>query len=282
MVLPIPTGQPAFDIRTFGSGQPVDLAAVREFMAATLEQMQDADLDLVETELEEKGRRMRALLRPEVLEDLSEEQLRRLLRSAFATRRRTDQILALAGITGIRTAIHGLLYGAGTVDLRFQQFVDALSDQTGVGRAAHLEPAHGSAAPAALTEGVFCDVGSELLHYVDPQQYWLWTRWLWDPRVGTGALPLVTLDECNLHGGTIGETYVNVGIATAFVRATGEAAGFTSLGRGPHAINVFLACVYAVYMYTTLRIRMTQEFTKIVPHLPELIRRLLGVWKMEI
>jgi hypothetical protein len=40
--------------------------------------------------------------------------------------------------------------------------------------------------------------------------------------------------------------------------------------------------VYAVYMYTTLRLRMTQEFNKVIPQLPELTRRLLGVWKMEL
>ena len=43
--------------------------------------------------------------------------------------------------------------------------------------------------------------------------------------------------------------------------------------------DVFLASVYGVYMYTTLRLRMTQEFSKIMPELDELLRRLLGVHK---
>jgi len=77
---------------------------------------------------------------------------------------------------------------------------------------------------------------------------------------------------------------MKVGVAIAFVRATGEAAGFSNFGvkNSPFGIDVFLSCVYAVYMYTTLRIRMTQEFNKVVPQLPELSRRLLGVWKLEI
>ena len=46
--------------------------------------------------------------------------------------------------------------------------------------------------------------------------------------------------------------------------------------------DVFLACVYAVYMYTVLRLRMTQEFNRIVPELPDLVRRLLGVYRPEV
>ena len=133
-----------------------------------------------------------------------------------------------------------------------------------------------------MPETLLCDLASELLHFTEPDTRWLWTRWMWDPRVGTGALPLVTMEEYDLHGQNAGETYMKVGVAVAFVRATGEAAGFAKFGMGnsPFGIDVFLACVYAVYMYTTLRIRMTQEFNKVVPQLPELSRRLLGVWKM--
>ena len=90
------------------------------------------------------------------------------------------------------------------------------------------------------------------------------------------------MEECDLHGRSVGEAYLKVGIATAFVKATGDAVGFSGLGSRPYGIDVFLACVYAVYMYTTLRLRMTQEFNKVVPPLPQLVQRLLGVWKLEL
>jgi hypothetical protein len=35
-------------------------------------------------------------------------------------------------------------------------------------------------------------------------------------------------------------------------------------------------------MYTVLRLRMTQEFNRIVPELPDLVRRLLGVYRPEV
>ncbi len=58
-----------------------------------------------------------------------------------------------------------------------------------------------------------------------------------------------------------------------------EESGWLSdhLGPGLLGTDVFLAAVYGVYMQTVLRMRMTKEFTNILPPLPDLIRRLLGV-----
>lgn len=275
------------DISLISSGQPVDMAAAQEFMTATLENIHREELFAVEAELQEKGRRVRALMHPDVLPTLTADDLLHLLRSIFATRRRARALLEGVGVEEMKAALARLLYDSATVDVRFQQFVEDMTEHFGDVRA--LRPrkssdsrARQSAEDAALNENVFCDLGSEVLHFTDPNQYWLWARWLWDPKAGTGALPLVTMEECDLHGRTVGETYVKLGVATAFVRATGDAAGFSHIGAGPFGIDVFLACVYTVYMYTTLRMRMTQEFNKVVPPLSEMIRRLLGVWNMEI
>jgi hypothetical protein len=269
------------------NGQPVDMAAAKEFMQSTLEKIGRVELNEVEAELQEKGHRLRAMLAPDVLPTLTEDKLRLILRAVFATRRRADAIIAAVDPDGIKEAAGRLLYGSDSIDVRFQQFVDIMSGFVGDVRI--LRPrkssdsrAKQSAEEAALQENVFCDLGSELLHFTNPDEYWLWSRWIWDPKAGTGAMPLVTMEEVDLHGHTVGETYLKLGVATAFVKATGDAAGFSDFGSGPFGIDVFLACVYAVYMYTTLRIRMTQEFNKVVPQLPELIRRLLGVWKLEI
>ncbi len=47
------------------------------------------------------------------------------------------------------------------------------------------------------------------------------------------------------------------------------------------AVDVYLAAIYGVYLYTVLRMRMTQEFNKVVPELPALVRRLLSVNRLE-
>lgn len=264
------------------TGQVVDTDTAREFMAQALENAERAQLGEIVAELEQKSARFRALLAREALAALADNQLRDLLRAVFATRRKANAILEVMGVEGLRQAIRDLLHGPASTQERFQSFVDSLSGYWGDVRLARKTlPGKGE---ADLPENILCDLASELLHFTNPDDRWLWTRWMWDPRVGTGALPLVVEDQYDLHGQDAGETYMKVGVAVAFVRATGEAAGFAKFGAGdsPFGIDVFLSCVYAVYMYTTLRLRMTQEFNKVVPPLPELSRRLLGVWKAEI
>ncbi|MEK7717520.1 MAG: hypothetical protein AAB322_07210, partial [Pseudomonadota bacterium] len=126
------------------------------------------------------------------------------------------------------------------------------------------------------------DLASECLHFTQPDHHWLWTRWMWDPIAGTGALPLVTTEGYRFEGTSPGDTYLHVGEAVSFVGATVEAAGLTQRARGPFGVDVFLVSVYAVYLYTVLRMRMTQEFNRVVPGLSDLSRRLLGLRTVEV
>ncbi len=255
-------------------------------MSQALEKIERAELGDIVAELEQKSARFQQWLASDSLANLEREQLRAILRSIFATRRKADAILDVIGVGELREAMGQLVAkrGDSSAPARFQIFVDSLSGYWGdVRLASKVLPGH-EAAGGHLPENILCDLASELLHFTQPDECWLWTRWMWDPRVSTGALPLVTMDEYDLHGRNAGETYMKVGVAVAFVQATGEAAGFAKFGvnNSPFGIDVFLSCVYAVYMYTTLRLRMTQEFNKVVPKLPELSRRLLGVWRAEL
>jgi hypothetical protein len=183
-----------------------------------------------------------------------------VLRSIFATRRKADAIIDGVGADRLAAEVHELLEGSAPVATRILRFDAAL-----VG-----------------FEDPGFDLPGELLHFTYPDRYWLWTRWMWDPRIETGSLRLVTMEELDLAGAGRGDTYVRVGEAVTFVHETGRAAGFTARGNPTFAIDVFLASVYAIYMYTVLRMRMTQEFNKIVPELPDLVRRLLGVYRPEV
>ncbi len=263
-------------------GQVVDTETAQEFMTQALEKVGRTELGDITSELEKKSARFRELLAPDSVKGLERKQLRWLLRSIFATRRKADALIDVMGVEGLCNSFEYLLYHPAQPQERFQGFVDCLSGYWGDVRLAH-KPLPGKE-DENLPENMLCDLASEVLHFTFPEERWLWTRWMWDPRVGTGALPLVVEDAYDLHGKDAGETYMKVGVAIAFVRATGEATGFSNFGvkNSPFGIDVFLSCVYAVYMYTTLRIRMTQEFNKVVPQLPELSRRLLGVWKLEI
>ena len=127
------------------------------------------------------------------------------------------------------------------------------------------------------------DLPFELLHFTSPERYWLWTRWIFEPEAGTGALTLLTTGESDLGAATTrGALYLNIGRAMALVEETGKAVGFSAVGPGPFGIDVLLAAVYGLYMHTILRLRMTPEFNRVTPALPDVVRRLLGVYHLEV
>jgi hypothetical protein len=103
---------------------------------------------------------------------------------------------------------------------------------------------------------------------------------MWSPRLRTGAVALVTT-EADLTGESPGATYLKLGRVLVMLRASAEAAGLLRPGDEPWDLDVLLACVYCIYLYTVTRLRMTQEFNRVIPPLPELVRRLLGVHRFE-
>jgi hypothetical protein len=240
-------------------GQVVDTEAAEEFMREVTARVSEADLATITEACRAKSDTFAALLADGRAAALGRDDLRRVLRNMFSTRRRADSIIDGVGASRLAFEIHELLDGDAPLATRFERFDAAL---------------------AGFEDPGF-DLPGELLHFTYPDRYWLWTRWMWDPRIETGSLRLVTMDDFDLAGGGRGNTYLRVGEAVAFVHETGRAAGFTAHGEGTFAIDVFLASVYAIYMYTVLRMRMTQEFNKIVPELPDLVRRLLGVYRPE-
>jgi len=225
-------------------------------MQQVLEKISRDEMEAIAAACDRKAARFGELLAPGPLDD---EGARALLGMMFGARRQADAILASLGSGGFGRAAADLVGGTGSISERFDAFAGSLQGYEDRGS----------------------DIAGELLHWSDPDRYWLWTKWMWDPRTETGSLRLVTMEEVDLYGATPGETYLKVGQAVAFVNETGRAVGFTAIGNERFGINVFLACAYGIYMYTVLRMRMTQEFNQIVPALPELARRLLGVYRLE-
>lgn len=242
------------------AGQVVDTPAAQEFMQEISKQISDEEFASIADRLQRKAEGFHSLMGHGNARSLDRADLRRVLRSIFSTRRKADKILDTIGEHELREAIGYLLDSKDDLPDRIER-MDLLL--------------------VSFPEAAF-DLPGELLHFTYPDRFWLWSRWLWDPRIETGALRLVIEEEFDLQGEIRGETYFKVGEAIAFVNETGKAAGFTAMAPGLMGIDIFLASVYSVYMYTVLRLRMTQEFTKIVPPLPQLVARLLGVHKMEV
>jgi hypothetical protein len=160
--------------------------------------------------------------------------------------------------------------------------------------------------PAAARIAVFVDklkmldtrlaleLATGLLHNIDPKDHWLWSRWLWDPTTGSGALPLLAGGTYNLVGvgagsapvfDNLADGYARVGAVTAMSMKFGEGTGLytnellSDEKRALFANCTFLACVYSVYMYGTTSWRLSREFNRLLPTLPGMARRLLGLKK---
>lgn len=237
------------------TGQIVDTPTAAEFLTQVLELTTRDDLSLIAADLVRKSDAMRAIAGDDPAA-MDADALRELLSWVFCARRRVEKLFAVVYPEELAVGIADLLHGPGGIAERFDAFQSLLAGRPEIA----------------------ADLPGELLHFLDPTRYWLWSRWMWDPDTEIGALRLVTMDEVDFDQGSAGQTYLAIGQALAFVEETGKATGFTTMGQGQFGTDVFLASVYGVYMHTVLRMRLTQEFTNIIPPLPALTRRLLGVY----
>jgi hypothetical protein len=140
----------------------------------------------------------------------------------------------------------------------------------------------------AMDTRLALELATGLLHNTFPNDSWLWTRWLWDPTTGTGILPLLAGSSHNLLATNIADGYARVGSVTAMSIKFGEGTGLwtdqlmKSEKRAQFANSAFLACAYTVYMYGSTSWRLSRDFNELLPSLPNMARRLLGLPKKEM
>ncbi len=140
---------------------------------------------------------------------------------------------------------------------------------------------------SALDTRLALELATGILANLAPEDYWLWTRWLWDPTTGTGILPLLAGSVHNLVATNIADGYACVGAVTAMTIKFAEGTGLwtpdlTAVGkRAPFANSAFLACAYSIYMYGSTGWRLSREFNDLLPSLPNMARRLLGLPKVK-
>ena len=239
----------------------VDSETALEFMKEATKLASSKDLEDLSERISKKSNLFGRLLLHEKLKELSQEEFELLVRQIFSIGRKSKRLISVNGFENLRGWIIELLYGEEQLEQRFNDFVQ------------HVQ---------GIEEKMRINFAGELLHFSNPSKYWLWTNWIWDPDANTGSLPLVIQEEVDLLGDTPGETYLLVGKAMVQVSLVGQQRGFSKVGQGSFGVDVFLACVYAVYMYTVFRVKLSDEFNRILPELPELTRRVLGVQKMEL
>ena len=237
----------------------MDSESALEFMKEATRLAKSWQLEDIGQRLELKSELFMSILAAEKMDLVSEEELGKVIGAIFSIRRKSKRLIKAYGFENLRLRIKNLLHSSDPLEKRFDDFVDSVQ---------------------VIEERMRINFASELLHFSDPEKYWLWTNWIWDPDNNTGALLLVMEEGVDLLGETNGETYAKVGEAMFQLNEVGHARSFTKMGRGLFGTDVFLACVYAVYMYTAFRIKLSEEFNRILPELPELTQRVLGVHKI--
>ncbi len=236
----------------------IDMEACQEFMKETLTRIRKEDLVYIAGLLEQKSDFLKEQLSKTNLPALTMEGLTVVFKNIFVTNRKTKLLFDTYSLEHYKNTFYALLYDELPVKERFQNFMDA-----------HKK----------LDTYLRYDLASELLHYTDPDKYWLWNRWVWDPEANTGAVPLVASENFNLSAATYGQMYMNVGKAIAFVHSMAEAVEFQFINRSLFGTDVYLSCVYVIYAYTIFKIKMTDEFNKVMPPIAEFSKRILGVHK---
>src|SRR3990172_8568547 len=103
-----------------------------------------------------------------------------VLDQVFTARRRLYPALESAGAAKVREALAQLRHDALPVAARLQAFVDAMPGTAGLDRA--------SLKAAGKLRRAAWDFAAELLHFSDPDQFPLMTRWVWDQATQSGAL----------------------------------------------------------------------------------------------
>jgi hypothetical protein len=238
----------------------VDSESALEFMKEATKLATSSELGDIGQKLEEKSRIFQSILNPKDIEHMREEDFSKVVGKIFSLRKKSKKLINANGFETLREMIVKLLYGKRSIEKRFNEFVDSIEK---------------------IDEKMCINFASELLHFSDPKQHWLWTNWIWDKSTNTGSLPLVIQDDVDLSGATNGDIYKNVGEAIKYLNTVGQSRSFSSIGKGLFGTDVLLACVYAVYMYTVFKVKLSQEFNRILPELPELTQRVLGVHNLE-
>lgn len=234
----------------------VDSPCAQEFLREATRLASSEELAGIGLALDEKSRKLRQTLAPEALSAAGAEELASVLARIFFLRRKARRFVEARGLERLREAIARLLHSDAPVEDRLESFVE------GVG---------------GLREPLLVALATELLHFTTPESFALWTPWIWDRSNGAGALPLV-LEAGQLETtGSLGRDYREVDLATLALTEAGQRHGFARVAHGPFATDVFLACVYGVYMRTVVTMRLSKEMNDVLPELGEMAQRILGV-----
>lgn len=210
------------------------------------------------TALNLKSALFQELLGESSVRDLTETAFLDIAAFVAPVRRRIAAAIAEDGFERIKLALVRLMEGAA---------LDARADER--------MAVFCAAFPPGKTHRWVRDLGAEALHFTHPERFPLMTRWVWDARVGTGALREIW------HADDVDAAQIEAGDRQAtFDTLSAEITGFLA-GEGvyrdlPFATDLLLAHVYAGYINDRGGQYLRSDFTSEVDPMHH-TRRMLGL-----
>ncbi len=240
------------------AGTKLDSFLIRDYLIKILSEGDEFVQDFYNSLLK-KSLIFQRLLSKERLPSLKKEEAEVILKLLFPSRRKYQRIIEETGLQRLREALSKLLYSEDSWEGRVKGFYENVR---GLDRKASE------------------DLGAEILHFVYPDRFILWTRWIWDPESETGAI--VFLKEEPPVGGKgremYGTTYEE--FKDIYLQIYESLEDFGVKVRGYLFVDMFLAMIYATYVdYMTLS---TMHSAKgFFPPAGIIAKRLLGVHEKE-
>jgi len=238
----------------------IDKLSSYDFIARVFDQVEPQTLRKLGVFLEKKSARFKLYFDISQIDQLDREKLLYVLGSVFSVHRKakkwSDEL-----ITDFIANTKQLLYDEKPLEEKFNAFCDFAGNEL-------------------LVKKPF-ELASEILHFSNPLKYHLWGKWMWDPKEKTGGIPLMVNEDFHLDDMTYGQQYLIIGKVIHQVDKIAHEIGIREPGNpktSDFEVDIFICAIFAVYMYTVTRMRMTKEFNTILPSMIELTERLLGVY----
>ncbi|MEM0016752.1 MAG: hypothetical protein QW232_08635 [Saccharolobus sp.] len=155
------------------------------------------------------------------LEINSEEDVRKLFEIIFYSKKHTKEVLEKNGIEKIKMAFQKIKEN----NLSYGERVKAFS--------------------SLLESEDIVDMAKEIIHFLEPSKYPLWTRWIWNPSKNSGSITYVLKDDVSLKSE---EDYFN---ALAELKEVLSVFGLDL--NNYYGTSIFLVYAYVRYLdYATL------------------------------
>jgi hypothetical protein len=167
----------------------------------------------------------------------SEEEMKKIFESVFYAKKHFGDVLAETGLPSFRQAFLVLKE-------REKEYGERIAEFTSRVKGGDQEDME--------------DLAKEVIHYLEPESYPLWTRWIWNPSRNTGSINYVLKDGVTLKNEGEFLSAINE------LRRILEIFGLSS-GGNYYSTSIFLVYAYVRYLDYTTHLAVDKKAAGLIP-----------------